>query len=174
MGKGVKTAIYGKLEVRGGGKSTNLFSNIWRGTPGLGTCSLREEPKTEPNIPLKKIIPTLSCQTPIDPLVAISVWVFCARNSQREGRSLPRQGRDHLFQWGMGISVGFFTETTGSLRNTETRRTPSYVPPPPKPLFSWYRQKYFVSGEMRIQMTKLWIKTFWLLRGLQLFYRATS
>ena len=56
-----------------------------------------------------------------------SVRVFCARNSQQEGRSLPRQGRDHLFQWRMGISVGFFTETTGSLRNPETRRTPSYI-----------------------------------------------
>ena len=62
-----------------------------------------------------------------DPLVASSVRVFCARNSQREGRSLPRQGRDHLFQWDVGISVGFFTETTGSLRNPETRRTPSYI-----------------------------------------------
>ena len=45
-----------------------------------------------------------------------------AQNSQREGRSLPRQGRDHLFQWNVGISVGFFTETTGNLRNPETRR----------------------------------------------------
>ena len=31
-----------------------------------------------------------------DPLVASSVRVNCAQNSQREGRSLPRQGRDHL------------------------------------------------------------------------------
>ena len=56
-----------------------------------------------------------------------SVRGFCARNSQREGRSLPRLGRDHLFQWDVGISVGFSTGTTGSLRNPETRRTPSYV-----------------------------------------------
>ena len=62
-----------------------------------------------------------------DPLVASSVRVFCARNSQRESRSLPRQGRDHLFQWDGGISAGFFTETTSSLRNPETRRTPSYI-----------------------------------------------
>ena len=48
---------------------------------------------------------------------------FCARNSQR---SLPRQGRDHLFQWDVWISVGFFTETTGSLRNPETLRNPSH------------------------------------------------
>ena len=62
-----------------------------------------------------------------DPLVASSVRVFCARNLQLEGRSLPRQGRDHLFQLDVGISVGFFTETTGSLRNPETRPNPSYV-----------------------------------------------
>ena len=60
---------------------------------------------------------------------ASSVRVFCARNSQREGRSLPRQGRNHLSQWDVGISVGFFTETAGSLRNPETRRTPSYMQP---------------------------------------------
>ena len=34
-----------------------------------------------------------------DPLVASSMRVFCARNSQREGRS-------PLFQWDWGISVG--------------------------------------------------------------------
>ena len=51
---------------------------------------------------------------------------FCARNSQREGRSLPRQGRDHLFQWDVGIIVGFSTDTIGSLRNPETRRNPLY------------------------------------------------
>ena len=49
-----------------------------------------------------------------------------AQNLQREGRSLPREGRDHLFQWEVGISVGFSTETTGSQRNPETRRNPSY------------------------------------------------
>ena len=52
--------------------------------------------------------------------------MFCTLNSQREGRSLPRQGRDHLFQWNVGISVGFSTETTGSLRNPETRRGAAY------------------------------------------------
>ena len=62
-----------------------------------------------------------------DPLVASSVRVFWARNSQREGRSLPREGRGPLFQWDVGISVGFSTGTTGSLRNPETRRTPSNV-----------------------------------------------
>ena len=50
-----------------------------------------------------------------------------AQNSQREGRNLPRQGRDHLVQLGMGISLGFFTETTGSLPNPGVRRSPSYV-----------------------------------------------
>ena len=29
-----------------------------------------------------------------------------AQNSQREGRSLPREGRGPLFQWDVGISVG--------------------------------------------------------------------
>ena len=43
-----------------------------------------------------------------------------AQNSQREGRG-------PLFQWAVGISVWFSTETTGSLRNPETRRTPSYT-----------------------------------------------
>ena len=51
---------------------------------------------------------------------------FRAQNLQREGRSLPREGRGPLFQWDVGINVGFFTETTGSLRNPKTRRTPSY------------------------------------------------
>ena len=62
-----------------------------------------------------------------DPLVASSVWLFCAWHSQREGRSLPGQVRDHIFQWDVGISVGFSTGTTGSLRNPESRRTPSIV-----------------------------------------------
>ena len=42
-----------------------------------------------------------------------------AKNLQREGRSLPREGRGPLFQWDVGISVGFFTKTTGSLRNPD-------------------------------------------------------
>ena len=96
---------------------TKKTIHIWRGMPGLGitygTCSLREDPLIDPNIPLEKMIPTLSWQTP-------------TRNSQREGLSLPRQGWDHLSQWDVGISFGFFTETTGSLHNPETRCTPSY------------------------------------------------
>ena len=51
---------------------------------------------------------------------------FRAQNSQREGRSLSRQGRDHFSQWGMGISVGFFTETTTFIRNPGVQRSPSY------------------------------------------------
>ena len=58
-----------------------------------------------------------------DPIVANSVH----RTPAREGWSLPRQGRDHLLQWDVEISVGFFTETTGSIRNPETRRTPSII-----------------------------------------------
>ena len=85
-----------------------------------------ENPTLSPTSHFKKMIPTLfSWKTPT--FVASSVRVFCARNSQQEGRSLPRKGRDHLFQWGVGISVGFSKETSGSLRNTETRRTPSYL-----------------------------------------------
>ena len=62
-----------------------------------------------------------------DTLLASSVHRTPAQNSQREGQSLPGQGRGHLFRWDVGISVGFFTETTGSLGNPETRRTPSYI-----------------------------------------------
>ena len=53
--------------------------------------------------------------------------MFCTRNSQREGRSLPKEVQGLLFQCNVGISVGFSTETTGSLCNLESRRTPSYV-----------------------------------------------
>ena len=45
-----------------------------------------------------------------DPLVARSV----------------HRGQGFLFQWDVGISVGFSKETTGSLRNPKTWRTPSY------------------------------------------------
>ena len=62
-----------------------------------------------------------------DPLVACSVPRTPAQNSQREGRNLPREGRDHLFLWDDGISVGFFTETTGFLRNPETWRIPRHL-----------------------------------------------
>ena len=55
-----------------------------------------------------------------DPLVASSVRVFCAKDSQREGRS-------PVFQWDVLIVVGSSTETAGSLRNPETRRTPTYL-----------------------------------------------
>ena len=54
------------------------------------------------------------------PFVANSVWVFCAQNSQREGRSL-------VFQWDVWIGVGSSAETARSLRNPETQRTPSDV-----------------------------------------------
>ena len=86
---------------------------IWRGTPGLGitygNCSIRGEPRTDPHIVfLWKRGPRPSrCE-------------FRAQNSQREGRG-------PLFQRDIGISVGFFTETTGSLRDPDTLRTPSYV-----------------------------------------------
>ena len=63
--------------------------------------------------------------TDSNPRVASSVRVFCACNSQREGRNLPWQGRDHFSQWGMGISVGFFTETTSFLPKPGPRHTPS-------------------------------------------------
>ena len=48
-----------------------------------------------------------------------------SQNSQLEGWSLPQQGRDHLFWWAMGISVGFFMETTRFLRNPGIRCSPS-------------------------------------------------
>ena len=53
-----------------------------------------------------------------------------AQNSQREGRSLPRQGRDHLFQWDVGISVGFLSETTGPLQNIARPGVPRHMYPP--------------------------------------------
>ena len=62
------------------------------------------------------MIPTLSWQTP-----TLSLRVSCTEHPHR-----TRNERD-LFQWGIGISVGFFTETTGFLPNPETRRTPSFV-----------------------------------------------
>ena len=40
----------------------------------------------------------------------------------REGLSLSQQGQDNFSQWGMGISVGFFTETTSFLRNPMVER----------------------------------------------------
>ena len=67
--------------------------------------------------------------------MVLPCWVneaFGARpvqNLQREGRSLPREGRGPLFQRDVGISLGFFTETPGFLRNPKTRRTPSYLQP---------------------------------------------
>ena len=54
------------------------------------------------------MIPTLPWQTP-----TLSLRVPCTS--------------DPLFHRDVGISVGFFTETTGSLHNPKTRRTASYV-----------------------------------------------
>ena len=67
------------------------------------------------------------CRGRLRPSRCDSVHRTLAQNSQREGRSLPRQGRYHLFRLDVGISVGFYTETTGSLRNPKTRRTPPYL-----------------------------------------------
>ena len=62
-----------------------------------------------------------------DPLVASSVRVFCAQNSQREGRSVPREGRSPVFQWDVWIGVGSSAETARSLPNPGVRRTSSYL-----------------------------------------------
>ena len=51
-----------------------------------------------------------------------------AQNSQRGGRSLQREVESHVFQWDVWIYVGSSTETVGSLRNPETRRSPPCVP----------------------------------------------
>ena len=89
---------------------------------------LRREPVVSVNNPT--LIPTSHWKRWFRPcrgrLVASSVRVFCALNSQREGKSLPQHGRGHLFQWDVGISVWFSTETTGSLRYPETWHTLSY------------------------------------------------
>ena len=42
-----------------------------------------------------------------DPPVTSSVRVFCARNSQREGRSFLREGRDNFFSGRWGSVWGF-------------------------------------------------------------------
>ena len=39
---------------------------------------------------------------------------------------MQREGRSPVLQWDVGIGVGSSAETAGSLRNPETRRTPSY------------------------------------------------
>ena len=72
--------------------------------------------------------------TDSDPLVASSLRVFCAWNSQNTRKELATRGwesvticRDHSSQWGMRIRVGFFTETTSFLRNPRVRRNSSYV-----------------------------------------------
>ena len=57
-----------------------------------------------------------------DPLVASSVHT---RKELATGRSLQREGRSQVFQWDVWFGVGSSTETAGSLRNPETRRTPS-------------------------------------------------
>ena len=89
----------------------------------LKICSLRGEPHTDsPPPPTEKMIPTLSWKTP-----TLSLHRTPAQNLQREGRSHPRESRDHLYQWDVGISAGSSTETTSSQRNPETRRTPSFV-----------------------------------------------
>ena len=61
-----------------------------------------------------------------DPLVARSVRVRVLW-TELATRGSSTTGRGPLFQWDVGISVWFSTETTDSIRNPETRRTPSYM-----------------------------------------------
>ena len=64
------------------GSDIRCWLFIWRGTPGLrimyGTCSLYGEPHTDPRIPLKKMNPTLSWQTP-----TLSLRVPCTEHPYR-------------------------------------------------------------------------------------------
>ena len=76
------------------------------------TCSLLEEPHTNPNIPLKKMIPALSWQS--DPLVASFVGVLCTELATIESESATT-GSGSSFSVGCGVSMGFFTETTGHI-----------------------------------------------------------
>ena len=69
--------------------------------------------------PQKKMIPTLSWQTP-----TLSFRVLCGCSVH--GTRNERVGIIFLL-WGIGISVGFFTETTSFLRNPGVRRSPSYL-----------------------------------------------
>ena len=80
------------------------------------------ESHTEPQIPLKKMIPTHSWPTP-----TLSLRVPCTEHSHRTHNE--RLGvchkRDHLFQWDVEISVGFFADcrfTTWSRDLKITRR----------------------------------------------------
>ena len=58
------------------------LQHIWRTTPDPGitwkTCSLREEPHTDPHPKLRKIIPTLSWHTP-----TLSLRVPCTKHPHR-------------------------------------------------------------------------------------------
>ena len=85
-----------------------------------GTFSHIEEPHADPHISLKKRTPTLSWKTP-----TLSLRVSCTELATK-GSESATTGSGPLFQWDVGISVGFSTETTGFLPNPWTRRTPSY------------------------------------------------
>ena len=68
--------------------------------------------------PTEKHTPTLSQE-------------FCADCELFELTSNPHRtlakGSESVFQWDVRICVGSSEETAGSLRNPETRRTPSYI-----------------------------------------------
>ena len=99
-----------------------------RRTPGLRRKLLVsvKNPCTDPRPALKKMIPTLSWQTPT---ISLRVLCGCSVHGTRNEKVAVCHNRvGIIFFCGMWGSVwGSFTGTTGSLCNPETRRTPSYV-----------------------------------------------
>ena len=64
------------------------------------------------------MIPTLLWPTP-----TLSLRVLCGCSVSESITT----GSGSSFSVDVGICVGFFTETTGSIRNPKTRRNPSYI-----------------------------------------------
>ena len=96
---------------------------ILTGYPGsrdyVGTCSLREEPHTDPNIPMKKMIPTLSGQTPI---FLLRVLTGCSVHGTRnEGFGVCHDR----------VGIIFFGGMLGSVWGSSRRLHVPYVNPRP-------------------------------------------
>ena len=103
----------------------NLFArntelvDIWRRVSGL-----RRDPAVSTEAPTH--IHTPHCKTDYDPLVRVLCGLLITSKVRNPRRILPK-GSESVFQWNVWIGVESSAETAGSLRNPETRRTPSYV-----------------------------------------------
>ena len=87
----------------------------------VGNRSLREEPHTDPHIPLKKMIPTRLWQTP-----TLSLPVPCTKHPHRTRNERVGVCHDRVGIIFFNRMWGSVWGSSGSLRNPETRRTPSY------------------------------------------------